>query len=472
LAQAHSPEEGATNKLARWIVAAAVLLAVVVVGVLMFSGGSSYEVNARFINASQLVKGNQVRIAGVPVGSVTGLKLAPNGEADVTLKIDGDHSPLQQGTRAIIRQASLSGIANRYVDLQMPQGQTGGNVPDGALIPTDRTEASVDIDQLFRTFDAPTRKSLQRFFVGSATQFKGTEKQANQGIHYLNPALEQSRTLFDKLTADTVLLNRFVIDSAKLVTTAASRRTDLGQLVGNLSDTTRAIGQDKAALTEVLDRTPNFMRRANTTFVNLRATLDQVDPLVADAKPVAKKLQPFLPQLRSFANGARPTVRDLSRTVRNKGPDNDLVELFRSFPPLADIAVDAAPRNGATRPGAFPQTADALKKAAPQIGFFRPYTPDLMGWFDDFSHSGAYDALGGFSRSQIFFNLFSVSTGGVPVLQSLEARPNDFLATARTSQVRRCPGGADVPAPDRSNVFSAAEQQALDCRESDRAVKP
>jgi phospholipid/cholesterol/gamma-HCH transport system substrate-binding protein len=76
LAQAHSPEEGATNKLARWIVAAAVLLAVVVVGVLMFSGGSSYEVNARFINASQLVKGNQVRIAGVPVGSVTGLKLA------------------------------------------------------------------------------------------------------------------------------------------------------------------------------------------------------------------------------------------------------------------------------------------------------------------------------------------------------------------------------------------------------------
>jgi hypothetical protein len=93
-----------------------------------------------------------------------------------------------------------------------------------------------------------------------------------------------------------------------------------------------------------------------------------------------------------------------------------------------------------------------------------------MGWFDDFSHSGSYDALGGFSRTQIYFNLFSVNTGGIPVLQDLEARPADFLATAKTGQVKRCPGGADVPAADGSNVFSAQEQSALDCRESDRAV--
>ena len=37
-------------------------------------------------------------------------------------------------------------------------------------------------------------------------------------------------------------------------------------------------------------------------------------------------------------------------------------------------------------------------------------------------------------------------------------------------QFRRCPGGADAPAADGSNVFSAGEQRELQCDESDRAV--
>ena len=55
------------------------------------------------------------------------------------------------------------------------------------------------------------------------------------------------------------------------------------------------------------------MRRADTTFVNLRATLDDLQPLVDESKPVAKKLRPFLAELRPLARDARPTLRDLSR---------------------------------------------------------------------------------------------------------------------------------------------------------------
>ena len=52
-------------------------------------------------------------------------------------------------------------------------------------------------------------------------------------------------------------------------------------------------------------------------------------PLVEASKPVAKRLEPFLSQARAFAADAEPTVRDLSRTVRTPGADNDLVEFLR-----------------------------------------------------------------------------------------------------------------------------------------------
>ena len=88
------------------------------------------------------------------------------------------------------------------------------------------------------------------------------------------------------------------------------------------------------------------MRRANTTFVNLRATLDDAAPLVEESKPVARKLRPFFAQLRPLARDARPTLRDLSRTIRAPGADNDLIELTQAAEPLRDIAVSPAPRDG------------------------------------------------------------------------------------------------------------------------------
>ena len=61
------------------------------------------------------------------------------------------------------------------------------------------------------------------------------------------------------------------------------------------------------------------MRRANTTFVNLRAALDDVDPLVDASKPVARRLQPFLREARELAANGGPTLRDLSRTIKQPG---------------------------------------------------------------------------------------------------------------------------------------------------------
>ena len=430
----------------------AVIAAVVLVAMVLFDvGAGGYEVNAKFVNAGQIVKGNPVQVGGTSVGTVKGIEITDDGQAEVKLSIEDSHAPLREGTRAAIKQLSQSGIANRYIELSPPPAGRD-TIADGGRIGTDRTRTAVDLDQLFNTLDDDTRKALQDFLKGNARQFRGAGTQAGDAFHYLNPALATSSRLFNELTRDKPVLERFLVDSSRLVTALAERRDDLAGLIGNLNQTTRALGNQKAALAESIERLPPFMRRANTTFVNLRAALDDVDPLVDAAEPVAARLDPFLDEARGFAADAEPTVRDLRLTVRRRGRDNDLVNFIDTVPRLTDIAVEPGRRNGATRPGAFPQSATAFRSAAPIISEARPYTTDFLGWLDDFSTTGGgFDALGAYARA--FIGLSETLTG-----------------PAKRNQFKRCPGSAEERASDGSNVLSAEEQERLDCRESARAT--
>src|SRR3954449_7206359 len=424
---------------------AAVVAAVVLVGFIVFGGGGGYTVKAYFENANQLVKGNQVELDGTPVGTVDGMAITPNGQAVITLSIDGKYAPLPAGVHATIRQASQSGIANRYVDLRMPPqsaSQKAPTIPDGGQITVDKTTTGVDLDQLFNTLDPPTRKALQGFFKGQAKALKDKGSMQNVGFQYLNPALSTSRRLFNELNRDTPTLERFVTDSSRLVTTLALKRDDLSALIQNLDTTMGSIGSQKVALADALQRLPDFMRRSNTTFVNLRAALNDVDPLVEASKPVAKKLNPFLDQLQPLLHDLKPTVADLRSIVRRPGADNDLTELTRSFGPLASAALDKKSRSidfgggaqdvGETE-GSFPTSVKAFKDASPLIAFGRPYTPDFLGWLDDFSTTGSYDALGGISRTQVIFNA-TTSENGIPAVIPLPKRGEAYKNSVRTYQ--------------------------------------
>jgi phospholipid/cholesterol/gamma-HCH transport system substrate-binding protein len=199
------------------------------------------------------------------------------------------------------------------------------------------------------------------------------------------------------------------------------------------------------------------MRRANTTFVNLRAALNDVDPLVDASRPAARALRPFLAQARGFAADAQPTIRDLRLTVRRKGRNNDLINFVDSVPPLADIAVESKQRHGKSRRGAFPETVQAFKGGAPRIADSRPYTQDFLGWLDDFSTTGGgFDAMGAYARGNINFaeTLPAALGGGV----------------VKSGQFRRCPGSAEEVAPDGSNVASSEEASQLDCNRFQRAT--
>ncbi len=177
----------------------------------------------------------------MPAGKVEDIRLTPDGQAELTLSIDEKYAPLRQGTLATVRQASLSGVANRYIDLRLP-GARAQEIPDGGTIRQDSTTTAVDLDEIFNTLDEPTRKDLQRLIKGLDSQHTGRGEQMNAGLLYLNPSLSASSRLFRELNADSKLLERFVVSSSQLVTDLADRREDVSGLVDNLATTTNAIG--------------------------------------------------------------------------------------------------------------------------------------------------------------------------------------------------------------------------------------
>src|SRR4029079_5443029 len=234
--ESHLP---ASHTLTRVLAAAALVAALLVVGVLVLGNrGGSYSVHARFQNASQLVKGNLVQVAGVPVGKIQSIDLTPDGQADVRMKItDAGYRPLRRGTKAIIRQASLSGVANRYIDLQLPAADHQETIPAGGVIDQSDTTTAVDLDQLFNTFDPKTRRALSGLIRGYSTSYGGRGDAGHAGFKYLNPSLASSSRLFRELNYDTPMFRRFVLASSKLVTDVASRRADLAGPVDHLATT-------------------------------------------------------------------------------------------------------------------------------------------------------------------------------------------------------------------------------------------
>jgi phospholipid/cholesterol/gamma-HCH transport system substrate-binding protein len=455
---------------------ATVLTLVVAVGFAAYlifqDGGGGYTVKARFLSGGQLNKGNLVEVAGVKVGTVKSLRLTDHGQAEAELELDDNYAPLPRGTRAVIRAGSQSSVANRYVDLHLPSVRgPPGKIDDGGIIPTEQTTTAVELDELFQTLDRPTRTAIRGFHEGQARAYQGRGEQANRGWLYLNPSLYQTSRFFRELSYDQPVLESFLVNSSRFVGALEDRREDLSPLITNLNRTTGALAREREALADVLTRLPDFLRTANTTYVNLRSALDDLDPFVEASKPVAKRLRTYIGELRPFARDAVPTVRDLRVVVHRDGPANDLRDLQQTYPPLTAIALDEGERNGKTRRGAFPELIEALKGSAPIVAHQREYTPDLVGWFDDFSHTGGGDALGSFARVQTYVNAFSLS-GPAPVLIPPELRGEAFKQLAKVNQFKRCPGASEEAAADGSNVFTEVERAALDCLEEHRATGP
>ncbi len=431
-----------------WIARAAsggaLLVGLVLVLVVLFGGSSGHTYHLLFENGGQLVSGNQVLVAGQPIGKVNDVSLTDDSQAEVTISVD---EPLHEGTTAQIRATSLSGIANRYVSIT-PGPNNAPELKDGATLTGERTTSPVDLDQLFDTFRPQTRAALRNVIQGSAAIYNGHIQGAQRSYKYFAPALASTRRLFAELTSDNQAFRQFLVKGGKALNAIAQRRNDLAALTANANQALGAIASQNQALDRSLVALPPTLRQANTTFVNLRAALDDLTPVVNAAKPATKDLAPFLRELRPVAVHSVPVVRHLRQAVNRPGPTNDVTDSLRELP--------RAERKAST---AVPQAIGGLNASQPVFEFTRPYMPDLMGFLSKFGEVTAYyDFNGHYARvSTAQANLFhyckpgdtnSHCTGGggpyttgelAPIPPSQQFNDLDF------GIFTRCPGGATTP---------------------------
>jgi phospholipid/cholesterol/gamma-HCH transport system substrate-binding protein len=445
--------------IARGAAIGSLIAAIVAVGILMFGGGGGTTYHVRLQNANQLVKGNQVQVAGKKVGKIDDIELSDNNEADITIEVEDDFAPLHQGTTAIVRVVSLPSIANRNISLH-PGPNSAPEIKEGGWLRADETTTAVDLDQIFNTFDSKTRRSLQNVLAGFSAWYVGKGGELNDTLKYFGDALGSTSEVMQELAADQEVFNRFIVDASRTVTALAERSSDVTGFVTNTNQVMKAIGDENVQLAQALEFLPTTLRKANTTFVRLRGAFDELDKLTDVTKPVVPELQPFFARLDKLVKRSTPTFHDFGRLLRQRGATNDLTNMLNDLPTLASVAGRSSK-----------SSITALRRSQKVIEFLRPYAPDFTAWITKFAEATAYyDANGHYARVQPIFNAFRFDdTGGDGTLTPLTpAERTDAFKNRRTE--RRCPGGAQQPAPDGSNPFT--DDGRLDASDCDPNARP
>ena len=174
---AATPARASRGGATRWIAVGALGVVVLIAAYLVFGSGGGATYKLEMGDASQLVRGDQVQVGGVPVGSVTEIELTPNFKALVTINVESSLTPLHQGTTAEVRVPSLSSVANRYIALS-PGPNSNPALADNATLPASSTKEVTDLDQLFNALNPRTLKGLQQFIQGNAAQYVGRARRS------------------------------------------------------------------------------------------------------------------------------------------------------------------------------------------------------------------------------------------------------------------------------------------------------
>src|SRR5664279_5084232 len=301
------PARPSRGRFVRPLAVGALALVVLIVAFIVFSGGGNSTYKLEFAEGEQLVRGDQVQVGGVPVGSVTDVALTHDFKALVTINVNSSLVPLHEGTVTEVRVPSLSSVANRYIALT-PGPNNKPALAAGATLPASATREVVDLDQLFNTLDPKTRKGLQGFIQGSAEQYAGAGKDFGRSTEYFAPFLTSTDHFFSELVRDQPTLTSFLVETAKAVTTIGARKEQLTDLIENANKTFTAIGSQQTQLAQGLRQLPITLRQGNRTFAELPPTLGALKRLVDTSKPTTKPLIALLERLRPLLSTATPAA--------------------------------------------------------------------------------------------------------------------------------------------------------------------
>jgi ABC-type transporter Mla subunit MlaD len=303
-----------------------------------------YQIKIPFDEATTLAEQSDVRISGVNVGKVQSIALAPNGkQALATVDIDDKYAPIPESSRALLRTKTLLG--ETYIELT-PGSRDGPQMADGGTLPEANLTQSVQLDEIFRTFDPQTRAAFQAWMQEAAVAINGQGQALSYGIGQLEPTFTEFDKLFRTLDTQRLAVAQLFRNGATTFRALRGREGELASLVKSSNavfQTTAARDQDIEALFRAF---PTFLDESKLTLERLKTFSINTDPLMKQLVPAAEQLSPTLVAFGNLAPEAKGFFEGLS-TVIGEAPTGfpALRKIFRdNFPPLLR-AVDPFIRN-------------------------------------------------------------------------------------------------------------------------------
>jgi len=283
-------------------------------GYTMSQGGSgATTVVAEFASAAPLVDGNEVKLDGVVVGKVVGMR-THGDHADVMLQLDPAAQPLHRDARFTIRPVSLLG--ERYVDME--RGSPDAPLLDpGEPVPMSRTGSNVGLDQILNVLDRPTGEGLAFLITTLGEGLRGNGENADAAIRALAPALRDTQRFTGVLEDQNALLN-VLVDRVQPVTTAlaADDGGALDRLVGAADRLLAATSAQQRSLDATLTKLPGALHAARTTLARLAGTARQTTPTLRAMRPVTEQLSTISGELMRFSDALDPALATSKPVLR------------------------------------------------------------------------------------------------------------------------------------------------------------
>lgn len=307
-------------------VLAGVVLAAFQADTIAAIGAPTYR--AAFRDASGLAPGNEVRVAGVRVGKVTGVGLARGGNGAyvrVRFRLDDGAVRLGETTGATIRIKTVLGL--KYLALT-PAGT--GRLREGAEIPLERTASPFDVIQavtgLADTLDRIDSEQLATAFTTLAQTFADTPASVESSLSGLSrlsatiasrdaelrELLARARTVTGVLAARDEEFRKLVADGDLLLKEVSRRRDAIHDLLVGTNDLATQlsglVADNRAQLAPALRELRGVVAILQRNRDNLEKTIEKMGPFVAAFANVVGNGRWFDSYVRGLLQPYQPTV--------------------------------------------------------------------------------------------------------------------------------------------------------------------
>lgn len=226
---------------------------------------SRYELTASFDDATGLLVNDNVKVAGVVVGKVTGVEV-DDGRALVTVEIDSDYE-LPSDSRAAIRWRNLIGQRFLYVY----PGDASTTLEDGDEI--SETESVVDLGELFNRL-GPIVAAME---PDDVNQFLDTVTQALSGNEdMVGEAIDDLAVLTGTLAERDETIGRLIENLNTVAGTVTARDQQIRTMLDNLVLISQAFSDNSDVVDQALSELGEFSSNLNLALGNNRNELDRL----------------------------------------------------------------------------------------------------------------------------------------------------------------------------------------------------